>query len=82
MRSTGFNRGGVTSGEIVIVESSGTADLAGIEGSGIVLSGQAGPSGASGIIESRFAAAGPEKGPAVVAVSRGRPRRRGRQAGR
>ena len=51
MRSTGFNRGGVTSGEIVIVEGSGTADLAGIEGSGVVLSGQAGPSGASGIIE-------------------------------
>lgn len=32
MRSTGFNRAGVTSGEIVIVEGSGTGDLAALEG--------------------------------------------------
>jgi hypothetical protein len=56
MRSTGFNRAGVTSGEIVIVEGSGTGDLAGLEGQGTVVNGQADPSGsgvATGTIELR-----------------------------
>jgi hypothetical protein len=37
MRSTGINRNGTRSGEIVIVEGSGTGDLAGLEGSGEVV---------------------------------------------
>jgi hypothetical protein len=48
MRSTGFNRAGVTSGELVIVAGSGTSDLVGIEGNGIVVNGQADPSGNGG----------------------------------
>jgi Protein of unknown function (DUF3224) len=48
MRSTGFNRAGSTSGEIVIAEGSGTGELAGITGSGEVVDGQADPSGNGG----------------------------------
>ena len=48
MRSTGFNRAGTTSGEIVIAEGSGTGELAGITGSGEVVDGQADPSGNGG----------------------------------
>src|SRR5215510_8845997 len=40
MRSTGFNRGGVTSGSIEIIEGSGTGGLASLSGTGTVLSGE------------------------------------------
>ena len=52
MRSTGFNRGGVTSGSIEIIEGSGTGDLARLRGTGSVISGEAnGTSVARGQIE-------------------------------
>jgi len=54
MRSTGFNRGGATSGEIVIVPGSGTGDLAGLEGSGVVVDGIADGTGAAGGVEMRI----------------------------
>jgi hypothetical protein len=54
MRSTGFNRGGATSGEIVIVPGSGTGDLVGIEGSGVVVGGTADGNGAAGAVEMRI----------------------------
>src|SRR5829696_8247698 len=54
MRSTGFNRGGATSGEIVIVPGSGTGDLVGIEGSGVVVDGTADGNGAAGAVEMRI----------------------------
>jgi len=53
MRSTGYNRAGATSGDIVIVDGSGTGDLAGLTGEGMVVAGQADPGGggtASGTI--------------------------------
>ncbi len=43
MRSTGFNRGGVTSGSIEIVEGSGTGGLASLTGTGSVISGEVDP---------------------------------------
>jgi hypothetical protein len=43
MRSTGFNRGGVTSGAIEIIEGSGTDGLASLTGTGTVVSGQVDP---------------------------------------
>ena len=54
MRSTGFNRGGATSGEIVIVPGSGTGDLVGIEGSGVVVDGTADGNGGAGSVEMRI----------------------------
>jgi hypothetical protein len=48
LSSTGFNRAGSTSGQIVIAEGSGTGQLAGITGSGDVVDGQADPSGNGG----------------------------------
>jgi Protein of unknown function (DUF3224) len=54
MRSTGFNRDGVTSGEIVIVPGSGTGDLVGIEGSGVVVNGTADGTGGAGGVEMRI----------------------------
>jgi hypothetical protein len=48
MRSTGINDAASTSGEIVIVEGSGTGELTGITGTGKVIDGQADPSGNGG----------------------------------
>jgi Protein of unknown function (DUF3224) len=45
MRSTGFNRAGGTSGEVVIVDGSGTGQLTGIGGSGSVVDGRVEPDG-------------------------------------
>ena len=53
MRSTGFNRGGETSGTIEIIEGSGTGDLAGLTGEGTVTSGEAGADGSSGSVAMR-----------------------------
>jgi hypothetical protein len=55
MRSTGFNRGGVTSGSIEIIEGSGTDGLASLTGTGTVVSGQVDPPTGigSGLIEYR-----------------------------
>jgi len=43
MRSTGFNRAGVTSGSIEIIEGSGTAGLSSLSGTGTVVSGEVDP---------------------------------------
>jgi hypothetical protein len=53
MRSTGFNRGGVTSGSIEIIAGSGTEGLASLTGTGTVVSGQVDPATGigSGLIE-------------------------------
>jgi hypothetical protein len=53
MRSTGFNRGGVTTGPIEIIEGSGTEGLASLTGTGTVVSGQVDPATGigSGLIE-------------------------------
>jgi hypothetical protein len=53
MRSTGFNRGGDTTGSIEIIEGSGTAGLASLTGTGTVLSGRVDPATGigSGLIE-------------------------------
>ncbi|MFT3854892.1 MAG: DUF3224 domain-containing protein [Ilumatobacteraceae bacterium] len=48
MRSTGLNKAGTTSGRVVIVAGSGTAELTGITGSGKVVDGHADPSGSDG----------------------------------
>lgn len=48
MRSTGYNRNGVTSGEIAIVDGSGTDGLVGVAGNGTVVDGQADPAGSGG----------------------------------
>ena len=53
MRSTGFNRGGETSGTIEIIEGSGTGDLEGLRGDGDVTSGEAGPDGSNGTVAMR-----------------------------
>ena len=45
MRSTGLNRGGVTSDEIVIVDNSGSGDLVGIRGTGTIVNCRADPTG-------------------------------------
>ena len=45
MRSTGLNQAGVTSGEIVIVDNSGTGDLVGMRGTGRIVDGRAHPTG-------------------------------------
>ena len=45
MRSTGLNQAGVTSGEIVIVDNSGTGDLVGMRGTGRIVDGRADPTG-------------------------------------
>jgi hypothetical protein len=56
MWSTGFNRGGVTSGSIDIIEGSGTAGLASLTGAGTVISGNLDPATGigSGLIEYRI----------------------------
>jgi hypothetical protein len=43
MRSTGFNRGDVTSGSIEIIEGSGTEGLVSLTGTGAVISGDVDP---------------------------------------
>ena len=43
VRSTGLNRGGVTSGSIEIIEGSGTGGLASLTGNGRVISGEVDP---------------------------------------
>ena len=43
MRSTGLNRAGVTSGELEIVEGSGTDDLASLTGTGTLVAGEVDP---------------------------------------
>jgi hypothetical protein len=45
MRSTGFNRAGVTSGDIEIVDGTGTGELTGISGTGEVVDGRTDPGG-------------------------------------
>jgi hypothetical protein len=45
MRSTRLNQDGVTSGEIVIVDNSGTGDLVGMRGTGRIVDGRADPTG-------------------------------------
>jgi hypothetical protein len=56
IRSTGFNRGVVTSGSIEIIEGSGTAGLASLTGKGTVISGSLDPATGigSGLIEYRI----------------------------
>jgi len=53
LRSTGFNRGGATSGSIEIIEGSGTGGLASLSGAGRVVSGHVDPTTGigSGLIE-------------------------------
>ena len=53
MRSTGFNRGGVTDGSIEIIEGSGTEGLASLTGTGTVVSGHVDPATGigSGVVE-------------------------------
>jgi hypothetical protein len=42
-RSTGFNRGGVASGSVELIEGSGTGGLASLTGTGSVISGEVDP---------------------------------------
>ncbi len=45
MRSIGLNQAGVTSGEVVLVDNSGTGELVAMRGTGRIVDGRADPTG-------------------------------------